>query len=76
MEKGKIEARIKYLQSKLKEQAKKEEKKKLHYQITIARSTILNTMTVEQLQKLAEKIKENPKLTVGINTHLQQLLSE
>lgn len=74
MKKEEIEARIKTLQSKLREMEKREERKKLHYQIMIIRLTILNNMTIEQLQKLAEKLKQDPQLLYEINNCLRKLV--
>lgn len=70
-----LEAKIAELKAQLSEQKRKAEKLRLHHQITIARSTILNTLTTEELKELASKVKQAPELLTTINEELKRLLN-
>lgn len=53
----KAQERTKELNSKLKDLQKKDESKKLHYQISIARSTSLAKMSIKDLASISKIIK-------------------
>lgn len=71
-----LEARIAELKAKLSEERRKAERMRLHYQITIARTTVLNAFSMEQLKELAAKLKGEPELLAAINAELRRLAGQ